>query len=189
MKAGDRPNMPEDAARALAALFVQQAASFDSAGKSLAKSKQSVDMPITGGSMGAALPKGTIIRVSLVDGAVCNAGDVVVFRQNEQIVAHRVIHRAPHYLITRGDSRIAPDPPVPFLRVLGRVNAVLSSDQLLAVPGMRRRRWITRAANAVAGGISVVALRISPALAAVASRMLTWIERRSARLLRTRPQH
>jgi len=55
-------------------------------------------------------------------------GDVVVFRQRENLVVHRLVQRRPHEgalrLRTRGDGKIAFDPWVDPAAVIGRVVAV-----------------------------------------------------------------
>jgi hypothetical protein len=171
---------PEDAARALSDLFLHDSVRFDETARALAKANRSVDIPITGGSMGSTLPAGSVVRVSLAGGEVCGVADVVVFRQSEQIVAHRVIHIAPRHLITRGDARTAPDPPVPFDRVLGRVAGVISSDgSLKSLPASPRGRWLARLARSIAFRMTVMMLRVSPALAGRSIGLLTAIERLS----------
>jgi len=151
-----------DGSPALAALLLQDAARFDAAGKLLAN--QLVDFPIVGRSMMPALADGTVVHVSLCDGAACDAGDVIVFRMDAQIVAHRVVHRAKAHLVTRGDGRITPDPPVPFARVLGKM-----SDP----PAVSYRRKIARLCE----GMIVIALHVHPSIAALFARVLIGLER------------
>ena len=127
--------------------------------------------------MGVSLPDGTLIRVTLGDGRSCSAGDVVVFRQQQEIVAHRALARAREYLITRGDARIAPDQPVSFTRVLGRVTGVVAARSSVEPPGMPRRRWPVRVADFFALGIARLALQISPRLAGKWIHGLAWFER------------
>ena len=158
----------DDRAAALAELFLRDATRFDAAARNLAGNHHVVDVPVNGSSMGASLPDGTIVRVQL--GMACAVGDVVVFRQREQVVAHRVIHRTAVYLLTRGDARFAPDPPVPFDRVLGRVTGNVPHR---AAPRSR----IARAGNAAAVRLTVAALRLGPGVAAWLVRLLTLMER------------
>ena len=166
-----------DPAEALAALFLGDAQRFDAAAKQLARGNHSVDIPITGTSMGANLPKGTVVRVALTDAASCNAGDIVVFRLLQRVVAHRLIHRTDSYLLTRGDARFSPDPPIPNDRVLGRVTGIVASGALLPLQGFRHRSALVRAIKAMISEASIVALRISPALALGFSRLVTVAER------------
>ena len=149
---------------ALASLLRSDPDQFDAAARRLAD--QVVEFPITGNSMGAALPKGTIVRVAL--GAACAIDDIAVFRQGEAIVAHRMIHRGKSHLITRGDARFAPDPPVPVDRVLGRV---------VDPPPALRRHPLMKAANSAVRWMTAAALRVSPSLAARLAGLLTRVER------------
>ena len=183
------PAAPGGASLALAELFLRDLDRFESAGKQLARENRSVDIPITGGSMGASLPDGTLVRVALGDGATCAAGDVVVFRQQEDIVAHRALACVRDYLITRGDARLAPDQPVSFARVLGRVTGVVAARNTLEPPGMARRRWPLRIADPFTIGIATLALRINPGLAARWIALLAWLECGVALLLGIARRH
>jgi len=157
------------AAEALAAQLLRDPRQFDQVARELAGANHSIDIPISGGSMGAALPNGSVARILLADGATCTRGDVVVFRLDDQLVAHRVVYiRAPH-LVTRGDARIAPDPPIPFARVLGR---------MIEPPALIARSRRARIADVFAIGVTVAALRVSPSLAERWTRLLRWAERK-----------
>jgi len=168
--------------RVLATLFLQDAAQFGGALKRLAEAHCSIEIPITGHSMGEALPDGTLARVCLGDGASCRVGDIAIFRQGTQLVAHRVLYqgrrgRAASHLITRGDARIAPDRPVPFARVLGRVTGIVVAYESLPPPRRRTRRWPVRVLNATLLWTTVLLLHVSPALAVRSARLLTMVER------------
>lgn len=160
------------AAAALAAQLIRDPRQFDQVARELAASNQSIDIPITGGSMGAALPNGSIARIRLSDGSTCKLGDVVVFRLDEKLVAHRVIHIRAPFLVTRGDARVAPDPPIPFSRVLGR---------MIEPPSMVARSWRARVADVFAMGSTIALLRVSPSLATRWTRLLRWAERKRRR--------
>jgi hypothetical protein len=168
-----RTAMQPSGTDALAALFLRDAESFDRAAKGLAN--QTVDFPITGNSMGTSLPKGTVVRVAL--GAGCNAGDIAVFRQQERIVAHRVIDRGTTHLITRGDARFAPDPPVPATQILGRVTGIVSSGGVDPLSAPLRRHVLARIAIAITDSIVVIATRVSPGLARGMAATLRVLER------------
>jgi hypothetical protein len=125
--------------------------------------------------LGANLPKGTVVRVAL--GAECSVGDIAVFRQQEQIVAHRVIHRAAKWFLTRGDARFAPDPPVPPTRILGRVTGIVSSGRVDPLNAPLHRRWLSRIAIAVTDSIVIVATRVNPRLGRAIVAALKVLER------------
>jgi signal peptidase I len=171
-----RLSQSDDRSRELAGLLLHNAQQFDAIGKALAGGDRSIEIPIVGNSMGAALPNGTIVSVALGDGSTCAPGDVVVFRQGEQIVAHRVVHLAAgiRYLVTRGDARIAADAPVPFSSVLGRVTEV----------GAGYRRRLLRWAGAPFLFVAVVTLHVNPTLSTAVCRILIAIERATLRVWR-----
>jgi len=58
---------------------------------------------------------------------VLGPGDVIVFRRDEQLVAHRVIRLMGEgdqsFIAAKGDNVAAFDPPCPFQDVVGRVHA------------------------------------------------------------------
>jgi hypothetical protein len=172
------------AARTLAELFRTDSAEFERAAKQLAGRNCSVDMPITGNSMGGLLTDGTVIRVALIDGAACRPGDVVVFRGSEEIVAHRALVRTADYLITRGDARIAPDQPVALTSVFGRVTGVVAPTGVLPVPPLCRPRWLLRVADCAAIAVAALTVRLVPPLARRWIGLLTWLERRFPRVSR-----
>jgi hypothetical protein len=174
----------DEAARSIAELLLRDPGEFERTAKRLAKGDYSVDMPVMGNSMGAALADGTLIRVALAAGALCAPGDVVVFRGREEVVVHRALVRTRRCLITRGDARIAPDHPVPVDRVLGRVIGVVGPAGPQSVPVMHRRHLFVRFVDWSVIGLTVLTLRISPDLAARWIDLLTWIERRLPLALR-----
>ena len=153
-----------DPAHALAALLLEDAARFDRAAKSLAQ--QTIDFPIVGHSMEPTVAHGATVRVDL--GRSVSNDDVVLFRQHEQLVAHRVIHRGARTLITRGDGRIAPDPPVALEHVLGVVSSPL--------PPMRRH-WLQRFVLDVPFTFFMT-LALHLGAGAVRARVLRFVERR-----------
>ncbi|HYH07658.1 MAG TPA: S24 family peptidase [Thermoanaerobaculia bacterium] len=153
-----------DPAHALAALLLEDAARFDQVARSLPQ--RSIDLPIAGHSMEPTIADGETVRVGL--GSACTRGDVVVFRQDARIVAHRVVHRSSRFLIARGDGRIAPDPPVACDRVLGVVTSPL--------PPMRRH-WLQRfVLDAPFTLFMIVALHLR--IGTACSRFLRMLERR-----------
>ena len=164
-------------ARALADLFLRDANQFQRIGRQLAEARCSVDIPITGLSMGVSLPSGALIRVALGDGMSCSVGDIVVFRQDSSIVAHRALGHTRKHLITRGDARIAPDYPVAFSQVIGRVVGVLQSTKTTLSPPMLRRHWFTRLIDLLFISTTKFALWLSPSLSEQWVDLLTWMER------------
>jgi len=174
----------EERVRALAAVLLQDARRFHGALRGRAAAAGSfLDVPIKGQSMGAAIPDGGVVRVSLEGGEAAAVGDVVISGQGDQLVAHRVVYRgrrgrAAGYLMTRGDARIAPDPPVPLGRVLGRVTALAIAGAYAPVPPAPRTGWRGRWARATLVRADALALHVRPALAARLAGLMTAAERR-----------
>jgi hypothetical protein len=88
-----------------------------------------VELMLYGVSMEPAIPDASLIRIRCGEPEACRVGDVVVMQAGSRVVAHRVLHRgrrgrAREYLITRGDARWLPDPPVPVASLLGVVTRV-----------------------------------------------------------------
>lgn len=172
------PTSAEEQAAALASRL-RGADTFHFAARALAGAGREVEMSVVGNSMGTALPEGTIVRVALCDGRSVLQGDIVVFRQNDGILIHRVVHRAATHLLTRGDARLAPDPPVTFVDVVGSVtNVVASVDDRWRRRRVPRNRLL-RAAHAAVVAASIAALHIRPQLAAHLARWFTWLERQA----------
>lgn len=149
---------------------------------------------IRGPSMEPAIPRRARFRVQLLGQQLCRPGDVVVYLSDDGYMVHRVVYRAHRgsgqdYLLTCGDNRLAPDPPVPRTRVLGTVIAVQTTS-CWRPPGppftgsfyKRVIRAITLAAMFVTLWFSISAAR---RLAAILSE-LELVGRASVRRLRRR---
>ena len=88
-----------------------------------------VELMLYGASMEPTIPDASLIRIRCREPEACRVGDVVVMQAGNRVIAHRVLHRgrrgqAREYLITRGDARWLPDPPVPAAALLGIVTGV-----------------------------------------------------------------
>jgi len=82
-----------------------------------------VEVEVRGDCMAPRLADGERVRVAAA--RFYWPGDVVVFRAPDgRLLAHRVLglrlHRGSLALVTRGDSCVIHDAPVPLVRVLGR---------------------------------------------------------------------
>src|SRR3954453_11681479 len=89
-----------------------------------------VEVEVRGGCMAPRLADGERVRVAA--GRFYWPGDVVVFRAPDgRLLAHRVLglrlHRGSLALVTRGDTCVVHDAPVPLARVLGRAAGVAPS--------------------------------------------------------------
>ncbi len=99
---------------------------------------------VTGRSMEPTLVEGQLLAVEFAPAEPCR-GDLLVFRQADYLVVHRLAGAATtadghRYLRMRGDARIGLDPPVDLDRVIGRVIAFKDGEVWKSVrtPGARR---------------------------------------------------
>lgn len=84
---------------------------------------------IRGPSMEPVIPAGSRLRVQVGQPQLCQPGDVVFYLTDDGYMVHRIVHkprRGAHqdYLLTCGDHRLAPDPPVHYTQLLGTVMAL-----------------------------------------------------------------
>jgi signal peptidase I len=97
-------------------------------GEEILKSGHELRMETVGGSMLPALRGGDIIVVRPAGAADVTIGDVVVFRQVDTLVAHRLVGKSGvngrTILVTKGDLLPHADQPLPADKVLGKVVAI-----------------------------------------------------------------
>jgi len=91
-----------------------------------------VDMPMLSGSMAPVLPVGSTLIIAGAHGEVCRVGDVVVFRDDDRLVAHRLLWGWPpgraRAFLQAGDG-VSPVGWISTRAVLGLVVAVRGPDQ------------------------------------------------------------
>lgn len=104
-------------------------------------------LPVSGGSMLPLIHDGDQL---LVTHGVASArrGDVLLFRQGDQLIAHRLLARQitggeVRYL-TKGDNMLGADPLVPVAEIMGKVVLVCSGDRQLSLdtPLWRSLNWL-----------------------------------------------
>jgi hypothetical protein len=107
-------------------------------------SDERVELPMLTGSMAPNLPVGSTLIIASVRGETCRVGDVVVFRDGERLVAHRLLWGwppgRPRRFLQAGDG-ISPLGWVAATAVLGIVVAIRDTDQTtrdLRLPRARR---------------------------------------------------
>jgi hypothetical protein len=105
---------------------------------------QRVEMPMLTGSMAPLLPVGSILVIAGADKDACHTGDVVVYRDGERLVAHRLLLGWPpgraRIFLQAGDG-ISPLGWVAVKDILGLVVAVRIADETtvdLRQPGALR---------------------------------------------------
>ncbi len=102
---------------------------------------------LRGGSMLPTLPPGCEIEIAPPPATIA-PGALLVFAGNTSLVVHRLVHRAPPFLITQGDNRLEPDPRLGASQVLGIVVAAYQGERRLwprAWEPILKWWWIGRA--------------------------------------------
>lgn len=123
----------------------------------VARNQGQVQLKVAGASMVPVLWPGDLVTVRSCDSSELQPGLIVVYRQNERLVVHRLVrwvdstHGADGCLVTRGDARPRFDQPVKAGEVLGRVdNAVRNGRPVNLQPSpwhsvlasvFRRSQW------------------------------------------------
>jgi len=98
---------------------------------------------ITGGSMVPLVLHGDQVLVSHGLNGL-RTGDLIVFRQSDQVIAHRII-RIRRYggdlvFVTKGDNSLRPDPFVNPEEIIGRVVGIVHNHRIISIDN-RVWRW------------------------------------------------
>lgn len=93
-------------------------------------------IPITGRSMLPLIRNGDQVLVAHGCAGI-RRGDVIVFRHDGKLIAHRVLHisknDAGHTFLTKGDNVLQFDPPLRANEIVGRVLAIKRGEQQLSL--------------------------------------------------------
>jgi hypothetical protein len=149
-----------------------------------------VESAIRGDSMAPAIPAGSRLRVRLGGQRRCRVGEVVFYLADGSYTVHRVVHRpraarGVEYLLTAGDARFAPDPPVPSHNVLGTVIEVQIGGRWQPVGPQAPRPWPRRLIRSATLCALIITMWLSVAAADRLAAVLLALESR-ARVLRRR---
>jgi hypothetical protein len=171
----------ESTAKTLSAFLVDNAELLLPLASHLGQEQPDFESAVRGSSMASAIPAGARIRVRPGEGSSCRIGDVVFYLSDGGYVVHRVVYRPPpssdgDYLLTEGDARFAPDPPVPCRQVLGTVVAVQRNGQWAPVGPPVPGPWHRRVVRAVTLPLMILATRVSLVGAQGLARALLAIE-------------
>lgn len=80
---------------------------------------------VEGTSMEPTLQTGDVVVVIKgVKPGELSVGDIVVYRRGSSLIIHRVVSVGHSGIVTKGDNNWAPDPPVPYEAVVGKVLSV-----------------------------------------------------------------
>lgn len=119
----------------------------------IARASGRVQLQVTGASMVPTLWPGDLLTVRSCCPDELAPDSIIVFRQDQQLIVHRLIHRIGNQIVTRGDARRRPDKPVEPSQIVGRVEIVMRNgrpvdprdslwQQFVAVC-LRRSEWCT----------------------------------------------
>lgn len=98
--------------------------------------------PYRGQSMTGTFTEGDLLWIQPLPTSALQPGDIVAFRADSRLIAHRVITQKGQLLITQGDGCWRPDAaPLEESQVIGRVVARCRRGVLRPVAGGRRGRW------------------------------------------------
>jgi signal peptidase I len=112
-----------------------------------------VQLKVAGASMVPTLWPGDLVSVHCCDPSELEPDTIIVFRQEQRLIVHRLVHQAGGRLITRGDARPSLDEPVEPGNIVGRVENVMRNGrpvnprfslwQKAVAAALRRSEWCT----------------------------------------------
>jgi hypothetical protein len=127
---------------------------------------------LRGGSMGAAIPAGSALRIDVGRTQPARVGEVIAFMRDDGLCVHRVAHRHGERLVTQGDACFYPDEPIDDAHVLGPVTGFLDGAEWKPVGDARPGDpALTIGARALLGIVASLA-KIDVRLAGFAARAL-----------------
>jgi hypothetical protein len=136
------PSSPPDAdrrelARAIGSLIWKNPALILDSVSRLRGSDTVIECRLRGGSMGAAIPSGSMLRIDLGRSGPYRVGEIIAFVRESGICVHRVAYlgrreRTRDFMVTQGDACFYPDPPVSTHAVLGAVTDFRCGDDWVA---------------------------------------------------------
>lgn len=94
-------------------------------------------MVIKGTSMLPYLEEGDRVWLQMTEADRLQPGDLVAFELNQTIFTHRLIRKAPNFLLTKGDNCFFPDPSITLDRILGKVIAFEKDGKIYRLEGKR----------------------------------------------------
>lgn len=95
------------------------------------RSSGELRLQVEGWSMLPSIWPGDVLVVKRVDFSKVAEGEIVLFRRNRRLFAHRVVRSEASDIVTRGDSMAAPDSPVEEDEILGRVISIMRDGKPL----------------------------------------------------------
>jgi signal peptidase len=104
----------------------------------VARSFGEVCLQVTGSSMVPAIWPGDVIAVRRSELGALRLGQIVLYRQERGLVAHRIVHIHGDLLTTRGDTLRHDDPPVRTSDLVGQVLSLVRKGRRV---NLRQSSW------------------------------------------------
>ena len=107
----------------------------------------SAKLKVNGLSMLPAIWPGDVLTISRTSPRLLEPDQIVLYRRNGKLTAHRVVEVAHDHFLTRGDCVPSLDPPVTFSAMVGQVIAVCRNGReakLQPSPWQRTAAWFLR---------------------------------------------
>jgi signal peptidase I len=95
----------------------------------VARSFETVCLKVTGSSMIPAIWPGDVLTARNCDIHEIQPGQIVLYRRQKGLVAHRATHVTGYLLITRGDTLQNDDPPIQASDIVGQVVSLVRNGR------------------------------------------------------------
>ena len=120
---------------------------------------------VRGNSMVPAIPGGARLRVRLISGQNCHAGDIVFFLSEQGFMVHRIAwqarrRRASSHTLTFGDNCFVPDVPIRSDQIIGQIIAVQVADGWRVAGPLNFRSFASRLIRRMALTLVICSLRL-----------------------------
>ena len=129
----------------------------------VARTSGEARLKVTGASMLPAIWPGDMVTVRRYNPGELRPGQIVLYRREGTLTAHRIQQVSPTHLITRGDSVPACDPPVAAAGIVGQVVGILRDGRTIQLKWslwhraissvLRRSDYCTRIALRIASSL------------------------------------
>jgi len=93
------------------------------------RSSGTLRLQVRGWSMLPSIWPGDTLLVQQVESSEIAEGEIILFRRERRLFAHRIVRSDRSDVLTRGDSMAAADPPVDSDEVLGRVVSIVRNGK------------------------------------------------------------
>lgn len=98
-----------------------------------------VEINAEGYSMYPLLQPGDKLTVTPAKWESLRKGDIIVWRDNDRLIAHRIIKKQADYCIPAGDARITNDGQIIPTQVLGRITAYRRNDVTKSISSFKSK--------------------------------------------------